>query len=376
MPNKLDTRFLDTLRGFSALMVFVGHSRWLLWEGYAEGYVKHPELYNGIEKGVVYFLSLFRFGHESVIFFFVLSGFVIHLRYSKKLSFTKQPVSFDYKDYFYRRFHRIYPPFIFALVLTYGIDKLGIYNEFSIYSNRTNNISINTNIHSNHGFLNLMGNLFFIETEYIRDWGTNSPLWSLKFEWWFYVIYPFIFFLSRKNVWYPLVLILSLIGVLSLFSNIQIYFFIRLFEYLAIWWFGAIIADVYTKRFQLDFFYLSFLSLFIFIAIFCESYIPTILLKDLLWGLGFSGIVSFLFFLQEKKISLTVLNKFKILGDFSYTLYICHFPILVFLSGFLMFQNNNYLPKTPFYALLIIPFVLAISYLLYQYIEKPYVSKK
>src|SRR5665213_1414486 len=31
-------QFLDGLRGLAALYVMVGHARWLLWEGYREGF--------------------------------------------------------------------------------------------------------------------------------------------------------------------------------------------------------------------------------------------------------------------------------------------------------------------------------------------------
>ena len=34
----------------------------------------------------MYCFSLFRYGHEAVLFFFVLSGFVIHLRYARRMA--------------------------------------------------------------------------------------------------------------------------------------------------------------------------------------------------------------------------------------------------------------------------------------------------
>ena len=61
--------FLDGLRGIAALYVMIGHSRWLLWEGFSEGYLKHPDQYHFAGKLMVYFLSLFTYGHEAVLFF-------------------------------------------------------------------------------------------------------------------------------------------------------------------------------------------------------------------------------------------------------------------------------------------------------------------
>jgi peptidoglycan/LPS O-acetylase OafA/YrhL len=73
--------FLESLRGLAALYVVIHHARWFLWEGYSKGYLKHPEAFNYFNKALMYFFSLFVYGHEMVVFFFVLSGFVIHLRY-------------------------------------------------------------------------------------------------------------------------------------------------------------------------------------------------------------------------------------------------------------------------------------------------------
>src|ERR1700733_11516002 len=79
------TVFLDGLRGLAALYVVLGHARLLLWEGYSSGYALHPASYSKLQKLLVYAFSSVAFGHEAVLFFFVLSGLVIHLRYSRHL---------------------------------------------------------------------------------------------------------------------------------------------------------------------------------------------------------------------------------------------------------------------------------------------------
>jgi len=113
--NPHDLLFLDGLRGLAALFVMIGHARLLVWEGFSEGYELHPESYNAFNKMLVYFFSLFatKYGHQAVLFFFVLSGFVIHLKYAARL--TADPNhKFDHLNYFTRRIRRIYPPLIFA----------------------------------------------------------------------------------------------------------------------------------------------------------------------------------------------------------------------------------------------------------------------
>ena len=45
-----------------------------------------------------------------------------------------------------------------------------------------------------------MGNLFFLQTIFVPPFGSNAPLWSLSFEFWYYLLFPLcLFALSRGN---------------------------------------------------------------------------------------------------------------------------------------------------------------------------------
>ena len=41
-----------------------------------------------------------------------------------------------------------------------------------------------------HDWKTFIGNLAFLMKTYVPVWGSNDALWSLKFEWWFYMLYP------------------------------------------------------------------------------------------------------------------------------------------------------------------------------------------
>src|SRR3982751_2834530 len=107
-------KFLEGLRGLAAVYVMIHHARWFLWVDYSNPYLKNPASFSLLQKSLIYLLSLFIYGHQAVIFFFILSGFVIHVKYSQNLA--SNYTRFDLKDYFKRRFKRIYPPLIFALI--------------------------------------------------------------------------------------------------------------------------------------------------------------------------------------------------------------------------------------------------------------------
>jgi peptidoglycan/LPS O-acetylase OafA/YrhL len=360
--------FLDSLRGFAALYVAIGHARWLLWEGYSGGYTKHPELYNAFEKLSIYFFSLFKFGHEAVLFFFVLSGFVIHLKQAKALKLGT--LQFNYTDYLKRRFFRIYPPFLFAILLTFVLDILGYSLGFTIYTNNTLNTVINHSVLCDIRLENLLTNLVFWKTTTTSTFGTNGPLWSLKYEWWFYMIYPFLLLLSTK-IGYMKTLVLIIVMSLSaiLIEPMALSFPINIVGYLLSWWFGVVLADIYTKRIDIN--PILFAPLTLIVAILSMKInMASDILFDTFWALSFFGLLNFFFFLQTKGIHFSFLNRFKWLGDCSYTLYVTHFPILVFINGIVLYYNANQLPMTQIFIPLATLFCLVCAYRLHFFTEK------
>jgi peptidoglycan/LPS O-acetylase OafA/YrhL len=100
--ERLET--LDGLRGIAAAVVFLGHFA-LLWKPLTGGWLildrKSP-------------LYLLHSGHESVLLFFLLSGFVLALPYARG---TPQ----SYPVFMVRRIFRIYFPYLVAL----GLALLG-----------------------------------------------------------------------------------------------------------------------------------------------------------------------------------------------------------------------------------------------------------
>ncbi len=108
MPDqKVNTKFLDGLRAIAAVYVMIGHARWLLWEGYTNGYTQHPASYSSADKFLMYFFSMFKYGHQFVMLFFVLSGFVIHLNYANKLKAVRN-LNVNILSFYYKRVKRIY----------------------------------------------------------------------------------------------------------------------------------------------------------------------------------------------------------------------------------------------------------------------------
>jgi peptidoglycan/LPS O-acetylase OafA/YrhL len=372
--NGESLQFLDGLRGLAALYVVIGHARWLLWEGYSEGFLKHPDQYTAFGKTIVYGSMLFRYGHEAVLFFFVLSGFVIHLRYSKQLWLGKSEARFDWRSYVWRRAKRLYPPLGLALILTLLFDLLGRYLGYSIYRQSTPYPLINQNVFADHSWLTGVGNLAFVMTSYVPVWGTNGPLWSLKFEWWFYMIYPVFWWVSKKSITLATALMVGL-WVASFYPAVWgLSLFREVFSMMLAWWFGVLLADIYTGRLRCSFATLSPLSLLLFALPFAAA---DTLVKDILWGMGFSGLISLCFVMQKRGgVMIDILERLKPLGDMSYTLYVIHFPLLVLMSGFVSsLSQSGHLPAHLGWVIPGICVCVLLAYLAHWLVEVPFVRR-
>jgi peptidoglycan/LPS O-acetylase OafA/YrhL len=371
--NNHKLQFLDGLRGLAALYVLIFHARWLMWEGFTEGFAKHPEQYSIFGKVLAYASLAFYYGHQAVIFFFVLSGFVIHLRYSERLKKAGEAAQFDWLPFVFRRAKRIYPPLLFALILTLFVDSIGLSQGFGIYRHQTPYFQINYNVNVNYGLQNGVGNLLAIVG--IPDWGTNIPLWSLKFEWWFYMLYPLFWWLSRRSIRLATGIMLALCALSFIPGLWPIDLLKAVFSLMITWWFGALLADVYTKRLPISMAKIAPLAGLLLVLPFLVSPLVEInaTVQDFLWGLAFTGVLAGCLAWQNRGGSLRVFERLKPLGDMSYTLYVTHCPILILISGSLMAAHQT-LPQDFGWIVLGCMICLGVAYAGHWLVERPFIA--
>lgn len=196
--------------------------------GFAAAYVVAHHLFNQHCLILGYnFSFLFKFGQEAVMLFFILSGFVIH--YSWQRSPDKR-----FSIYFEKRFLRIYIPLIIVLL-----------THYLIYSQFSKPLAIVV-------WKQVLGNLFMLQdVSYMKPnvicepFLNNGPLWSLGYEWWFYMLY---FVISRyfERKAFQVVSLLALTGTVTYIF--YPFFLNRLLMYFIIWWLGAELANLYLKQ--------------------------------------------------------------------------------------------------------------------------------
>ena len=92
--------WLDALRFIAALMVLLNHTR----NDFFMMYGDLPLSQHGLLSFTFY--TIMRLGHEAVVVFFVLSGFLVGGRGMERLKHG----TMDARSYIIDRFSRIYPP--------------------------------------------------------------------------------------------------------------------------------------------------------------------------------------------------------------------------------------------------------------------------
>ncbi|BDT73274.1 hypothetical protein os4_28220 [Comamonadaceae bacterium OS-4] len=183
--------FLNMSRWLAAFLVVIAHIRHLIWVDYAEVVQKTV-----LVKGIYFVTGL---GHEAVVIFFVISGFLVGgLTLSKWLE--SEP---DLGAYASARVSRIYIVFIPALFIGLGLDWFGLhwFNTSELYTDAAKySMSVHPDIAADMTFTTLVGNLFMMQNILVGTFGSNAPLWSLAYEWWYYCLFGlFAFTFTAKS---------------------------------------------------------------------------------------------------------------------------------------------------------------------------------
>jgi peptidoglycan/LPS O-acetylase OafA/YrhL len=144
------------------------------------------------------FYWLTGFGRIAVIVFFVLSGYLVGGRALSAI----EADAFGVRAYTINRLSRLYPPLLAAIVLTALIDSIGLaYGNRLGYYDYPNSYGIAGETHAVAQSLTwpvALANLGFLQWIVAPTFGSNSPLWSLSNEFWYYVFGPVFMLLGHR----------------------------------------------------------------------------------------------------------------------------------------------------------------------------------
>lgn len=312
--------FLDRTRWVAALLVAAGHLRNFLMVDWS-AVTRHDSL-----TGSFYWLT--GFGRIAVIVFFVLSGYLV----GGRAFVTIESGAFNPKSYALNRLSRLYPPLLVAIVLTVLFDTVGLHfgNAFGYYSH-PNTYHVAGEFASVPDTLNgrtALLNLLFLQTILGPTFGSDTPLWSLANEFWYYVIGPLaglcLFGTIRSRVMLIPALVLLLATVLWLNDSIAL---------LSATWFAGAFAYQYSKPLP-QAATRSLFVLFCGVAAAVRSdhwFAAHQLVADLAVGASFAAVLCSAGRPGPAPVTATLASR---LAGFSYSLYLVHVPLLFFLAAF------------------------------------------
>nr|WKF56006.1 hypothetical protein HUO10_000450 [Paraburkholderia busanensis] len=354
---------IDAMRGFAALLVAYFHCRQIEWVGMQ---AFHQSAGHGfsLDKLAAYLTFPIAWGSAGVPIFFVISGYCIHRGGALKLA-ANPAYRLDTGNFWVRRFARIYPVLLAALVLTLALDWFSL--QLPPVSHKIREI----------GWQAFLVNLFSLQGVAGKTYGSNGALWTLSLEVQFYAIYPLLFALRRRIGMTNVLAAIAVVNVVSAYAleRHDIQFFT---SYWFSWTLGAWIADVKAHanlhaqagaqagaRSPGWLYALAAL----FIALGCAAFHFGQYGAFQFWAIGFA------FYLykaldrgnagRRESWGTRVLSRF---GDFSFSLYLIHLPIFVLLSS-LLYRSALQMTIWPSFAYMLV--AIPVAYVFYRLVELP-----
>lgn len=357
-------RSIDALRGVAALAVVIyhavgqaphdEHNRLLLWLGVP------------IREAVSY-------GYTGVFLFFVISGFCIHLHWAKARAAGQEP-TIEFMPFWKRRFRRLYPPYLIALILYLLVVALTTDVRYSLWD---------ITLH-----LLMLHNL-----DSHTSYSINGVFWTLAIEEQLYLAYFLLLFLRGRWGWTRTLMCCALarVGWFILAAALQRYFGIETpiseaaASHWLTWALGALSVEaamglIILPRWCLNL-WLSLASLASAVAIsyalphFDASgmlhHVAWLALHPL-WGFGFFIIINRAV-LAEKRWRETLhlprlVAVLSVIGIFSYSLYLTHQLLMLEMWRFYILH----MPSLLVALFVMTPLSVGFAWLFFQFCERPY----
>ena len=310
--SKNDLEKFEAWRGFLAFIVMLAHANQIFIA---------PII--GTENHINW--SFGFAAHFAVLGFFVVSGIAITM--SIVLNINRNNGFLNLRQYIVARITRIYPPLILSVVLCvlyyfiiHCFNFLGASQSCKLIEDKYVAREFFT-----FTFGDIKDNLLFKNDALTK---VNGPLWSLVIEWWIYFLIVFLvgtYFLKNKFLKFLSFIIFLLI--LKKLVNING------LVYLLIWIMGS-----FFYIFKIKYNFISYVFGLLGIII-CNFYFNFYNKMTDISTLPFVQIsISLMFFgLIYRFPAKSIFNK---LANFSYTLYVIHFPFFLFI--FFIFHDKTY----------------------------------
>lgn len=304
--DKRTSIYLNLLRTIATFAVFIGH---FSYEQFSGGNIKYIGL----------------FAHDAVIVFFVLSGYVI--------SYVANEKELTLKDFLASRFGRIYSVLLPALILTIILDNIGVIFDSVNYDNYI----------FNNVITRFFINIFCLQEIFNKSirFMSNGPLWSLAYEVWYYILFGLLFYNKNSR---KIKIIIPIL--LFIFYKVTILFPIWL---LGVFAYKLSKKDIFNKNNSYIAFFTTIIVFIILKKVGALTYfsIQRFGYSQYFIGDYITGVLIFINILSIKNMKSDLIMKLdkivESLQRFAFSIYLFHFPLLVFFISVFKYNVNNYL---------------------------------
>ena len=307
--------------------------------------------------GPLYVLS--GAGHQAVIIFFVLSGYLI----SGTVFRSFQRHEWSWGRYAVHRLVRLWVVLIPALLLGALWDNLGIHLHYApnLYSGANYN-HVTPDVTRSLSLNDFLGNAAFLQTIVVPTFGSNGPLWSLANEFWYYALFPLGACVVARIAKTPIHVILCI----AAFAVIAVGLTKDILLLFPVWLFGALLHAFPSRKPTTLWFRVLAASIYAIL------FFGVAILDHRGWfgrgvlGDSFLGIATFGFIWvllgAKQKAEKTLLNHFaRQAARLSYTLYAAHTPFLIFMVA-LLTHDRRWIPATGNTLLVVGVLILVVAY--------------
>jgi peptidoglycan/LPS O-acetylase OafA/YrhL len=340
------------------------------WQGACLGALPQTPHPNPV-LAALYFVA--NLGHQWVIVFFVLSGYLV----GGSVLRSFQAERWSWRKYLLIRLTRLYVVLLPALILGGAIDWAGMHlpGAGHIYTEPSGEHALLRKGQPTLTLPVLAENVLFLQNTTLPGWGgapmvtfgSNGALWSLSNEFWYYIAFPLLV-IALTGTKSPLKRACCGLAALVLgwlVGHLMVVLFLP-------WLMGVAIHAIPQSPFSQDWLRrlalasaLAFMGLSLVIGGLTQSF-----WSDLLLGAAVSLLIWMIVRCAQAPLPSGYVWLAKRLAQSSYTLYLVHVPVLVFLKTYFNLPNGQYGREKFWICAGLLIFVVAYSHAVYWLFER------
>ena len=345
------------MRGIAAFLVLIEHWRNAFFLDFPQ-IQQHRAIW-----GPLYVIS--GAGHQAVIIFFVLSGYLISGTVLRAIRRSQ----WSWPRYLIHRLVRLWLVLIPALILGFAWDTLGLHLNRApmLYAGAGGN-HLTAPVAPALTAATFFGNLAFLQTIVVPPLGSNGALWSLANEWWYYILFPLVACVIARVFRKPLIILAYMAGLVA----IAVLIGKAILLLFPVWLLGTLLYLVPKPTGKIGGSTLGcagilYAAAFFGFAVLAHrgGHLGVIHVSDVIAD-TFLGIVTFAFLWlllsrSDKARHTRPVRLARETARFSYTLYVTHTPLLIFAASLLV-RDSRWTPTVPHLLPALVVLAVAIAY--------------